>query len=167
MIGRYTPADGDGAFANRINGAKIYASNDADTPGELVGEVSGVTATHSYIPQRIDLDTGGRSYQYFTLYFDTVNNGGKISLAVAELSFVVESEQEISFTPGDVDNDGSIHLSDAVLALKLSVAGSDGDTGHSQAFLSADVDGDGNVTTADVLKILKKANKKHVEELDG
>ncbi len=90
VTGRFTGADGEGAYAKRINGAKIYASN---TPWSnvsnavLVGEVSGVTATSAYIPARVEIDTKGEKYKYYTLYFDTVNNGSNISLALDDIAF--------------------------------------------------------------------------------
>ena len=71
----------------------------------------------------------------------------------------------MEYTLGDVDNDGAINLSDALLALKISV-----DSGYdkqSQPYLAAEVDGDGNVTSKDVLMILQKANGKDVPELRG
>lgn len=90
ITGRFTGVDGEGAYAKRINGAKIYAS---DTPWSsvnnavLVGEVSGVTATSAYIPERVEIDTKGEKYKYYTLYFDTVNNGTNISLALDDIAF--------------------------------------------------------------------------------
>ena len=91
LIGRFTSADGNGAYAKRINGAKIYASNE-DVKGKienavLVGEVYGVSATDRYVPQGIRLDTKGVAYKYYIVYFDTVNNGSSISLALSEIAF--------------------------------------------------------------------------------
>lgn len=95
VIGRFTAADGNGAFANRINGAKIYASNDAGSREILVGEVQGVSATSAYVPQKVEIDTKDEAYKYYTLYFDTVNNGSNISLAVAELAFYTGGEGSV------------------------------------------------------------------------
>ena len=92
VIGRFTAADGNGAFSGRINGAKIYASNTAGSRDVLVGEVQGVSATSAYIPQKVEIDTQGEAYKYYTLYFDAVNNGSNISLAVAELAFYTGGE---------------------------------------------------------------------------
>jgi len=97
LIGRFTAADGDGAFAKRINGAKIYASQESirgkTEKGVLVGEVSGVSATSDYIPQLIPVDTSGEAYKYYTIYFDTVNNGSNISLAIAEIACYTEQKE--------------------------------------------------------------------------
>ena len=91
VTGRFTGADGEGAYAKRINGAKMYAS---DKPfgknvanAVLVGEVSGVTATSAYVPARVEINTRGEKYKYYTLYFDTVNNGSNISLALDDIAF--------------------------------------------------------------------------------
>ena len=58
----------------------------------MVGEVQGVSATSAYIPQKVEIDTLGEAYKYYTIYFDTVNNGSNISLAVSELAFYTEGE---------------------------------------------------------------------------
>lgn len=91
VVGRYTEGDGNGTYAARINGAKIYASNEpmrGDTSkGVLVGEISGVTATDEYIPAEIEIDTNGEGYKYYMIYLDKVNNGKAISLAVSEIEF--------------------------------------------------------------------------------
>lgn len=91
VTGRYTAADGEGKFANRINGAEIYASNTPlngnVTNGKLVGIIEGVTATSAYVPARVEINTGGEEYKYYTLYFDTVNNGTAISLALDDIAF--------------------------------------------------------------------------------
>ncbi len=96
LTGRFTGADGEGAYAKRINGAKIYASN-APLKGNvsnalLAGEVSGVTATSAYIPARVELNTRSEKYKYYTLYFDTVNNGSNISLALDDIAFYTGGE---------------------------------------------------------------------------
>lgn len=112
VIGRYTAADGDGAFDNRINGAKVYASNAPLNGnvggGVLVGTVSGVTATSEFIPAKIEIDTKGEEYKYYTVYFDTVNNGSAVSMAVAEIAFYtdkvggrfIEMDAELTATAG-------------------------------------------------------------------
>ncbi len=91
ITGRYTSADGNGAFAGRINGAKIYASktdmNGSPSIGTLVGTVDGVTATDAYIPQGIKINTKGAEYKYYMIYFDKVNNGSNISLALSDAAF--------------------------------------------------------------------------------
>lgn len=91
ITGRYTAADGNGAFANRINGTKIYASNEDmsgnTAKGVLVGTVEGVTATSAYVPQRVKIDTGGKEYKYYMLCFDTVNNGSAVSMALSDVDF--------------------------------------------------------------------------------
>ena len=90
VTGRFTGVDGEGAYAKRINGAKLYAS---DTPWSnvnnavLVGEVGGVTATSAYVPARVEINTRGEKYKYYTLYFDSVNNASNISLAVDDIAF--------------------------------------------------------------------------------
>ncbi len=91
VTGRFTGADGEGAYAKRINGAKVYASN---TPWNgnvnnavLVGEIADVTATSAYIPARVEIDTKGEEYKYYTIYFNTVNNGSNISLALDDIAF--------------------------------------------------------------------------------
>ncbi|MCH5186166.1 MAG: discoidin domain-containing protein, partial [Oscillospiraceae bacterium] len=99
VIGRYTAADGNGAFANRINGAKIYASN-TDMNGKaengvFVGEIRGVTATNAYIPQRVAVNTDGVKYKYYMIYFDTVNNGKNISLAISDIAFYTGGESRL------------------------------------------------------------------------
>ncbi len=96
LTGRFTGADGEGAYAKRINGAEIYAS-DAPLKGNvsnalLAGEVSGVTATSAYIPARVELNTRSEKYKYYTLYFDTVNNGSNISLALDDIAFYTGGE---------------------------------------------------------------------------
>ncbi len=64
---------------------------------------------------------------------------------------------------GDVNDDGSITIEDALLALQLSVQTAADK--NSQQFLAADVNANGSVTVDDVLLILKKANGKNVPEL--
>lgn len=96
VIGRFTAADGDGAFSNRINGTKIYASNTAGNRETIVGEVKGVSATSAYIPQKVEINTNGKAYKYYTLYFNTVNNGSNISLAVSELAFYIGGESGLT-----------------------------------------------------------------------
>ncbi|MGN1098438.1 MAG: discoidin domain-containing protein, partial [Clostridia bacterium] len=91
ITGRYTAADGNGAFANRINGAKIYASNEdmngIPDNGVLVGRVEGVSATSAYVPQCVEINTDGIEYKYYMVYFDTVNNGANISMALSDIDF--------------------------------------------------------------------------------
>ncbi len=91
VTGRFTGVDGEGAYAKRINGAKIYASNapwnESVSDAVLVGEISGVTATSAYIPARVEINTKGEKYKYYTLYFDNVNNGRNISLALDDIAF--------------------------------------------------------------------------------
>lgn len=91
VTGRFTGVDGEGAYAKRINGAKIYASNTPWTgngaDAVLVGEITGVTATSAYVPARVEINTEGKAYKYYTLYFDTVNNGSNISLAIDDIAF--------------------------------------------------------------------------------
>ncbi|MCD8048506.1 MAG: glycoside hydrolase family 95 protein [Clostridia bacterium] len=118
VIGRYTAADGDGAFANRINGAKIYASNEPMngdiSNAVLVGEVAGVTATGEYIPAEIEIDTAGESYTYYMIYFDSVNNGSAVSMAAAEIefysAFTVGGTQKAEIISTNAENavDGSV-----------------------------------------------------------
>ena len=102
VIGRYSSNEPDGTFANRINAAKIYASNtdmsanlaslgSSDAP--LVGTVSGVTATSGFVPDETEINTKGTAYKYYLLYFDTVNNGSNISLAVSEIGFYAKTEK--------------------------------------------------------------------------
>ncbi|MGM9550627.1 MAG: glycosyl hydrolase family 95 catalytic domain-containing protein [Clostridia bacterium] len=99
VTGRFTGADGEGAFANRINGAKIYASNESVganvTNAVLVGEIKSVTATSAYIPARCEIDTKGEKYKYYIIYFDSVNNGSNISLAVDDVAFYTGGESFI------------------------------------------------------------------------
>lgn len=95
VTGRFTGADGEGAYAKRINGAKIYASNapwSNVNNAVLVGEVNDVTATSAYIPARVEINTKGEKYKYYTLYFDTVNNGSNISLALDDVAFYTGGE---------------------------------------------------------------------------
>ena len=91
VTGRFTGVDGEGAYAKRINGAKVYASNTATngnvTSAVLVGEIEGVTATSAYIPARVAINTKGEKYKYYTIYFDSVNNGSNISLAIDDIAF--------------------------------------------------------------------------------
>lgn len=91
IVGRYDSVDGEGTYANRINGAKIYASdspmNGDTSKGVLVGEVTGVTATSEYSPAEINIDTNGENYKYYMIYFDTANNKGSVSMAAAEIEF--------------------------------------------------------------------------------
>lgn len=72
----------------------------------------------------------------------------------------------VEYTLGDVNNDGTIGLEDALLALQMSVNSAITDEEKAQQpFLSADVNKSGTVTVDDVLLILKKANGKDVPEL--
>lgn len=91
IVGRYDSVDGEGTYANRINGARIYASdspmNGDTSKGVLVGEVTGVTATSEYSPAEINIDTNGENYKYYMIYFDTANNKGSVSMAAAEIEF--------------------------------------------------------------------------------
>ncbi len=86
-VGRFNY--GDSNYAGRINGAKVYASNSPmggnTKNGVLVGEISSVTATEEFLPAGSDIDTAGKKYKYYMIYFDKVNNGNNISLAAAEL----------------------------------------------------------------------------------
>ncbi len=99
---------------------------------------------------------------------DTVWNGQAVTeeqQPKLTVSYARNDVPQVEYTLGDVDNDGAINLSDALLALKISV-----DSGYdkqSQPYLAAEVDGDGNVTSKDVLMILQKANGKDVPELRG
>lgn len=90
LIGRFTPGDGNGTYAGRINGAKVYASNEKLNGkienAVLVGRVSGVSATDEYLAQAVRVDTQGEKYRYYTIYFDLPNNGQNISMAVAEIA---------------------------------------------------------------------------------
>jgi len=90
LIGRFTPGDGNGTYAGRINGAKVYASNEKLNGkienAVLVGRVSGVSATDEYLAQGVRIDTQGEKYKYYTIYFDLPNNGQNISMAVAEIA---------------------------------------------------------------------------------
>ncbi len=93
LIGRYSVDEPDGKFADRINGAKIYASN-TKMNGSIenavyLGEASGVTATSECLPAKIEIDTKGEDYKYYMLYFDKVNNGSSISMALGEASFYI------------------------------------------------------------------------------
>lgn len=112
LIGRFTASDGEGTYAKRINGAKVYASNSKMngrlTDVVLVGEVNGVTATSEFIPCRVELDTKGEKYQYYMIYLDTVNNGSNISMAIAEIAFyrgganlIQEVASQVSATAGE------------------------------------------------------------------
>lgn len=95
IIGRYTKKDGQGVYAKRINGAKIYASNTdvsdltklGTESAPLVGTIGGVTATGDYIPAQTKIDTKGEKYKYYLLYFDVVSNGSYRSLAISEIGF--------------------------------------------------------------------------------
>ena len=95
IIGRYTQKDGQGVYAKRINGAKIYASNTdisdlmrlGTESAPLVGTIGGVTATGDYIPAQTMIDTKGEKYKYYLLYFDVVSNGSNRSLAISEIGF--------------------------------------------------------------------------------
>ena len=91
VIGR-TETNRDGLYANRINGAKVYASDapinaDNINTAVLVGEVNGVTATREYVPARVEIDTKGREYKYYALCLDNKNNGNNISMAVDDVAF--------------------------------------------------------------------------------
>ncbi|MBQ8540506.1 MAG: glycoside hydrolase N-terminal domain-containing protein [Clostridia bacterium] len=104
VTGRFTGADGEGAYAKRINGAKVYASNTPWTGNKadavLVGEITSVTATSAYIPARTRLDTKGEKYKYYTIYFDSVNNGSNISLAIDDIAFYTGGASYVqSLTP--------------------------------------------------------------------
>ncbi len=91
VTGRFTGADGEGAYAKRINGAKVYASNSPIrgnvSSAVLVGEINDVTATSAYVPARVEINTKGEKYKYYTVYFNTVNNGSNISLAIDDIAF--------------------------------------------------------------------------------
>jgi hypothetical protein len=91
ITGRYTASDGNGKYANRINGALVYASNSPMTSdlknATLVGEVSSVTATSAYTPTAVEVNTDGKEYKYYLIYFDSVNNGSAISMAVGDVDF--------------------------------------------------------------------------------
>lgn len=97
VIGRYSSNAGNGDFNNRINAAKIYASNQAGSlnGGVLVGEVLGVNATSAFASQKVEIDTRGEKYKYYTLYFDIVNNGSNISLSIGELALYTGGERNL------------------------------------------------------------------------
>lgn len=89
----------------------------------------------------------------------------------AAFNAAVAAQAEAEATPalpphklGDVNNDGSITLADALLALQISVATDKDFT--TQPVLSADVNKDNDVTVTDVLAILQKANGKTVAGLE-
>lgn len=56
--------------------------------------------------------------------------------------------------PGDVDGDGAVTSSDALLALRYAMGLSEG---SALDLTAADMDGDGSVTSADALLILRRA----------
>lgn len=95
ITGRSKWSLSEGAFANRINGAKIYASNTpwngVESDCVLVGEVEGVTATSEHIPALIAVDTKGEKYKYYTLLLDKKNNGSYISFGLDEIAFYEQS----------------------------------------------------------------------------
>ena len=100
-VGRYTEKDGEGTYAKRINGAKIYASNTDMTNlsalgtqgAPMVGVIGDVTATSEFIPAQTPIDTKGEKYKYYLLYFDTLSNGSYRSLALSEIGFYTDEEK--------------------------------------------------------------------------
>ncbi|MDO4562405.1 MAG: glycoside hydrolase N-terminal domain-containing protein [Clostridia bacterium] len=112
VVGRRPEADEN--YAIRINGAKVYAANSPmngnPEAGTLVGEVGGVTATSEYIPAMVRIDTDGKQYRYYMIYFDSVNNGSSISMAAAEIEFYSD------FLMGRMEK-AEIHSDNAPLAI--------------------------------------------------
>ncbi len=125
------------------------------TPGSY--PIEGVVQT---IGANLDQWVGDGGSTSYLAENKTLYSSGEI-----RVSATVEITDRASFTPGDVDNDGSIRLSDAVLALEWSVKEPTDEEKQSQPYRAANVDGDENVTTKDVLRILKKANGREVEGL--
>lgn len=101
-IGRFTSNEPEGHFANRVNGARVYAS-DSDMSQNLtalgsenmplVGTISDVTATSGFVPGKTEIDTKGKEYKYYLVYLDTVNNGSNISMAFSEIGFYTKQDK--------------------------------------------------------------------------
>lgn len=82
------------------------------------------------------------------------------------VAYAQNSNPDVEYRLGDVDNNGTIELRDALGALQICVATVTDDEKEQQPFLSADIDKDGIVSTNDVLKILQKVNGKDIPELN-
>jgi hypothetical protein len=110
-----------------------------------------------------DLTDPGKDGRYEGNYSDFAYNGeyritfyarnakGNVSVSAATIA-TVTGGQDITVVPGDVNGDGFVTLTDAVIALK-------GLVGQGPAWVNkgADVNGDGRIGMAEVLYILQKA----------
>ncbi len=113
----------------------LYTTDDNNT-----GSVS--------IPQTVLVDRNGVIRDHFVGAFSTL---AQLEYIVNDwLEFLLDEEGS-AITPGDVDNDGSVSIADAVTVLRMAMGLVDGENP------AADVNGNGSVDVSDAVTVLRMA----------
>jgi hypothetical protein len=87
----------------------------------------------------------------YRITFYARNAKGNVSVSPATI-VTVSAGQDVQAVPGDVNGDGFVTLSDAIIALRELIG-----QGPAWVNKAADVNGDGKIGMAEVLYILQKA----------
>jgi len=112
------------------------------------GTMQPTTLTGDALAVSIDLDAFEGHFGFLTYMPPGASQGNNITLTFFHLYPVTES----SLAMGDVNNDLTVNLADAVLALQVISSIIPADRVHA----SADVNGDGKIGLAEVIYILQK-----------
>ncbi len=98
---------------------------------------------------------GGDAYEYFTLFLNAFNYLGTTQDELDEITIALAFYLAgFLSTPGDVDGDGDVTVTDALLAMRGALGLMELDDAQ---YSAADYDGDGEVTVTDALLIMRTA----------
>ena len=148
---------------------------EAGSPGDIVGRV--VNAAGDGIGSALVQSSGFKTLTYANGYFILTVSSGTHTLLVSAGGFldasvsgvIVQADDHESIPsitlavddpeppvdPGNVNNDQSVTLADAILALKITCGA---DTGDENVKAGADVNGDGKIGIEEVIYILQKVS---------
>lgn len=92
--------------------------------------------------------TSGKTYHVYLASSDTANG------AITTLTEIAEYSYYAAYTPGDVDDNGTITITDAQMALEYAVRIY---TPNAKQLAAGDIDGSGVITVVDAQRILERA----------